>query len=90
MPDQATINEQPVPIADESNEGQEEERTKSLTLPTFENLRPRYRRYCSEHVSSDEMSTLPAKRDLIQEMYLRSKQQYKQCLSNDEQCVSEA
>ena len=81
-------------ITEESREGQEAERPVSLTLPSSTtNLRPGYSRYCSEYVSSDEKTTrkrIPAKQDLIQEMYLRSKHQYKQCISDVEQCVSDA
>ena len=81
-----TNDEHPMQIIEESNGGQEEKRSSGLPLPTrSSSFGPRYRRGCSEYVPSDERNTSTTKRDFIHEMYLRSKQQYKQCISDEEQ-----
>ena len=93
MPHMPTIDEQAIQTIEDLNKHQEEERSSSLTVPPRAPPRPsilRYRRSYSNYVQAGERNTLSSKRDLIHEMYLRSKQQYKHCLSNEEQSVNEA
>ena len=91
MSEMPLIDTHPRGVMEEADEAELEHKpTCTSSLTEHERMKPRHRRNYTEYTTNDERDITPVRSGLIQEMYKRSKQQYKRCVNDVEQLSSDA